>query len=210
MARDARPGLSGCPDVSVASSGAPSEYGGRRALRPGHQQAQPVPPARAAIDEHPNAERPRGGRRALRPRERRTRGLPGTLGLTFLTAVVPGTGYLYAKRQLAGWIVLIGWAAVVGSVALYFGHDLDWAAARSRAVDLAFDPTRLRIVAAVAAVLLLVWLFVVWTSYRLVRPRERPRWHTVVGNLAVVVLLPGLRRARRTGRAVRHRARPTS
>ena len=76
---------------------------------------------------------------------------------------------------------------MVGSVAVYFGHDLDWAAARTRAVDLAFDPTLLRIVAAVAAVLLLVWLFVVWTSYRLVRPRERPRWHTVVGNVAVVV-----------------------
>jgi polyisoprenyl-teichoic acid--peptidoglycan teichoic acid transferase len=101
--------------------------------------------------------------------------------------MIPGTGYLYAKRKLAGWIVLFGWAAVVGSVAFYFGHDLDWAAARGRAVDLAFDPTRLRIAAAVAAVLLLVWLFVVWTSYRLIRPRERPRWHTVVGNLAVVV-----------------------
>ena len=155
-----------------------SEYGGRRALRPGHQP--PVPP--------PVDERARGGRRALRPSERRTHGLPGTLGLTFLTAVVPGTGYLYAKRRLAGWIVLIGWALVFAGVGWYFGRDLDLAAARTRAVDLAFDPTVLRIVAVVAGVLLLVWLFVVWTSYRLVRPRERPRWHTVVGNVAVVVI----------------------
>ncbi len=123
----------------------------------------------------------------LRPFVRRTRGLPGTLALTFASAMIPGTGYLFAKRRLAGWIVLVGWAAVVGSVAFYFGRDLDLAAARGRVVDLAFDPTRLRVAAAVAAVLLLVWLFVVWTSYRLIRPRERPRWHTVVGNLAVIV-----------------------
>ena len=131
-----------------------SEYGGRRALRPGHQP--PVPP--------PVDERARGGRRALRPSERRTHGLPGTLGLTFLTAVVPGTGYLYAKRRLAGWIVLIGWALVFAGVGWYFGRDLDLAAARTRAVDLAFDPTVLRIVAVVAGVLLLVWLFVLFTS----------------------------------------------
>ncbi|WP_183099553.1 LCP family protein [Nocardioides pelophilus] len=101
--------------------------------------------------------------------------------------MIPGTGYLFAKRKLAGWIVLLGWLAVLGSVVLYFGHDLDWAAARTRLVNVAFEPTLLRTLAAVVAVLLLVWFFVVWTSYRLIRPRERPRWHTVVGNLAVVV-----------------------
>ncbi len=101
--------------------------------------------------------------------------------------MVPGTGYLFAKRRLAGWIVLLGWAVVAGSVVVYFGHDLDWAAARTRAVDLAFNPTVLRVLAVGIAVLLLVWLFVVWTSYRLIRPRERPSWHTVVGNLAVIV-----------------------
>jgi LCP family protein required for cell wall assembly len=101
--------------------------------------------------------------------------------------MIPGSGYLFAKRKLAGWIVLLGWVAVLGSVAFYFGHDLDLAAARTRLVDVAFQPTLLRVLAAVVAVLLLVWLFVVWTSYRLIRPRERPRWHTVVGNLAVIV-----------------------
>lgn len=149
--------------------------GGKRALRPGDQ---PQPPS---------GERPRGGRRALRPRERRTRGLPGTLGLTFVSAMIPGTGYLFAKRKLAGWVVLLGWLAVLGSVVLYFGHDLDWAAARTRLVNVAFEPTLLRTLAAAVAVLLLVWFFVVWTSYRLIRPRERPRWHTVAGNLAVIV-----------------------
>ena len=154
-------------------------HGGRRALRRSDQ-----PPGAPSADE-----RARGGRRARRPSERRTHGLPGTLGLTFLTAVVPGTGYLDTpsggspggSSSSAGLLVFAG-------VGWYFGRDLDLAAARTRAVDLAFDPTVLRIVAVVAGVLLLVWLFVVWTSYRLVRPKERPRWHTLVGNVAVVVI----------------------
>ncbi|WP_158283034.1 LCP family glycopolymer transferase [Nocardioides silvaticus] len=161
---------------------APARSGGKRALRRGDAPPTPAaPPVPAA----PTA--PRGGRRALRRRERRTRGLAGTLGLTFVSAMVPGTGYLFAKRRLLGWIVLGGWAAVIGFVLWYFGRDLDLAAARTRAVDLAFDPQLLRIVTAVVAVLLIVWLFVVWTSYRLIRPRERPRSHTVIGNLAVIV-----------------------
>lgn len=155
---------------------AASQYAGKRALRQGEANPRLT-----------DAERPRGGRRARRRAERRTRGLPGTLGLTFVSAMVPGTGYLFAKRKLAGGVVLVGWAVVLGFVAWYFGRDLDFAAARTRAVDLAFNPTRLRIVTAVIAVLLLVWFFVVWTSYRLIRPRERPRWHTAVGNLAVIV-----------------------
>jgi LCP family protein required for cell wall assembly len=101
--------------------------------------------------------------------------------------MVPGTGYLFAKRKLAGWIVIVAWALVLGGVVVYFGHDLDLAAARTRLVDLVFNPRALRVITAVVAVLLLAWLFVVWTSYRLIRPRERPRWHTVVGNLAVIV-----------------------
>ncbi|GAA3829135.1 LCP family protein [Nocardioides panacisoli] len=121
-----------------------------------------------------------GGRRALRT-ERRTHGLAGTLGMTLLGAMVPGSGYLYAGRKLIGGIVLAGWLAIVGFVAWHFGRN--W----HHALDLALNPTALKIAVGVLAALLLVWLFVVWTSYRLVRPRERPRWHTIVGNVAVVV-----------------------
>lgn len=142
-------------------------------------------PAIAAATAEPaataaRAPRPAGGRRALRPGERRTRGLAGTLGLSFLGAVVPGTGYLYAGRKLIGSVVLVGWAVIAGLVAWYFARD--W----KRAIDLAFDPTMLKVALAVMVGLLLVWLFVVWTSYRLIRPRERPRWHTWVGNVAVI------------------------
>lgn len=127
------------------------------------------------------ATRGAGGRRALRPGERRTHGLAGTLGMTFLGAVVPGSGYLYAGRKLIGGIVIAGWAIIAGFVAWYFGRD--W----RRGLDLVFDPQLLKIILGVVVALLLVWLFVVWTSYRLVRPRERPRWHTWVGNIAVIV-----------------------
>lgn len=96
--------------------------------------------------------------------------------------MIPGSGHLYSGRKAWGALVLLGWLAVAGSVAWYFGRD------RSRIVDLAFDPTALKIAATVMATLLLVWLGVVWTSYRSVRPQARPRWHTVVGNLAVVVI----------------------
>ncbi|GAB3868311.1 hypothetical protein GCM10028801_44050 [Nocardioides maradonensis] len=142
---------------------------GRRALRPG--DAAPARPA----------DLPRGGRRIARVR-RRTHGLPGTVGMTFLGAVIPGSGYLYAGRRLVGGVVLAGWLAIVVGLLVRFGTD--W----HRALDLVFDPTALRVAAAVVGLLLLIWVGVVWTSYRMVRPRRRTRLQTVVGNLAVVVI----------------------
>jgi LCP family protein required for cell wall assembly len=163
----ALPGVPTSPTTPTSASGA------ARAERPaaGGDSARPASPA---------AGRP--GRRALRPAERRTRGLGGTLGLTFVGAVVPGTGYLFAGRKAAGWIVLAGWAVIAGGVGWYFGSN--W----RRVIELALDPTALKITAAVIAVLLTVWVVVVWTSYRMIRPRERPRWHTAVGNVSVILV----------------------
>jgi LCP family protein required for cell wall assembly len=124
-----------------------------------------------------------GGSRVGQRRHRRTQGLPGTLGMTVLGAVVPGSGYLYAGRRLLGAFVLLGWLAAIGVATWYVGLR-----GTSQALEFAFDPTRLKIAAAVIGCALLAWAFVVFTSYRLVRPRRRPRWHTVLGNLAVVVL----------------------
>ncbi len=128
------------------------------------------------------ADAPRGGARIHRVR-RRARGLAGTLGLTFLGGFVPGSGYLYAGRRLIGAVVLLGWLGAVGAVAWYFGRDLQ------TGLDLAFNPAALKVATAVLLVALAVWAFVVVTSYRLVRPRERKRWHTASGYLAVVVVL---------------------
>ena len=153
---------------------------GARARRVGASARRPTRPTRAARTAR--TARTKGGRRARRPPQRRTRGLAGTLGLTFLGAVVPGTGYLFAGRKLVGWVVLAGWAIVAGLVLWYFGRD--W----HRVIDLALEPRAMQIGALVIGLLLVVWVMVVWTTYRLIRPRERPTWHTVVGNIAVVLV----------------------
>jgi LCP family protein required for cell wall assembly len=103
--------------------------------------------------------------------------------MTLLGAMVPGSGYLYAGRRLLGAVVLAVWLAAVTATIWYVGLR-----GTTKALELAFDPTRLKIAAAVIALALLTWAFVVFTSYRLVRPRQRPRWHTVLGNVTVAVL----------------------
>ena len=124
----------------------------------------------------------KGGARALRVRNRRARGLPGTLGMTLLGALFPGSGYLYAGRKGLGALVLLVWLALLGWAAWYFRDGIH------SVLDLAFDPTRLKMLAAALIAGLVVWAFVVFTSYRLVRPRNRPPWHSLAGNLMVLVL----------------------
>lgn len=102
--------------------------------------------------------------------------------MTLLTALMPGSGYLYAGRKALGTIVLTGWLVLLSGTVWYFGRDV------RTAIDFAFDPARLKIAAAGLVSGLVVWAFVVVTSYRLVRPRARPRWHTLVGNVAVLGL----------------------
>ncbi len=123
-----------------------------------------------------------GGSRVLR-RRRRTHGLTGTLGMTLLGAMVPGAGYLFAGRRALGALVLLGYLTViVGGLWYVVGRGTH------ATLEFVFDPTRLRIAAAVILVAFLGWAFVVLTSYRLVRPRQRPRWHTAFGNLVVLGL----------------------
>ena len=104
--------------------------------------------------------------------------------MTFLAAMVPGSGYLYAGRRALGAVVLLLWLGSVGVVVWYFGRDL-----KGSISDLAFNTTGLKVVAVILGAVLLVWAMVVFTSYRLVRPRQRSRWHTGVGYLAVVLVL---------------------
>ncbi|WP_170286113.1 LCP family protein [Nocardioides rubriscoriae] len=130
--------------------------------------------------------RGRGGARARRtdrPTARRAHNLASTLGLTTLGAVVPGSGYLVAGRRVLGSVVLLGWLGTIAGLLWYFGRGTD------AALDFVFNPTAVRVAAAALALALLVWAFVVITSHRLLRPRERPRSHTVVGNVLVATLL---------------------
>ena len=124
----------------------------------------------------------RPGRRALRPRLRRAKTLPGALAITLLSAVLPGIGYLWSRRRNLGWIVLPPSLTAIGLAA--------WLGLRSpRAVlDVAFDPTRLKVAAAVAGAAFLVWLLVVVTTYLMVRPFPRRLSHTIVGTAFVGLL----------------------
>ena len=104
--------------------------------------------------------------------------------MTILGAMVPGSGYLYAGRRGFGALVLALWAASIGALAWYFGRDI-----KDSLADLAFNTTALKVAVGLLVAALIVWVFVVVTSYRLVRPRIRPRWHTAVGYGAVVVVV---------------------
>lgn len=125
-----------------------------------------------------------GGGTRVRRERRRTKGLPGTMGWTVLGALVPGSGYLFSGRKVIGTVVLLAWLVVLGG-GLYY---LAGRGFRS-AIEALVDPTVLKILAAVIAAGILVWAIVVLTSYRSVRPRERPRWHTAVGYLTALVVI---------------------
>src|SRR5438128_1154203 len=106
---------------------------------------------------------PEARHRAPRPRRRfrRARTLAGALCVTLLGAVVPGAGYLWTRRRL-GWLVLVPFLVGLGLLGAY---ARDW----HRVVDLAFDPTRLRVVAVIIGVLFVVWAFTVVTTYVMAR-----------------------------------------
>jgi LCP family protein required for cell wall assembly len=122
-----------------------------------------------------------GRHRAPRVRQfRRARSLGGALGVTLLGAVLPGAGYIWSRRRL-GYAILLPFLAGVGLTAYYVG-DL------GRAADLAFDPTRLEMAAIVLGAVFLVWVFVVATTYLMVRPIGMPRLEKGLGALVVVLL----------------------
>ena len=118
-----------------------------------------------------------------RPDRRRARGLAGTLGVTLMGAVAPGSGYVFVGRRLLGAAVLLPTLLLMGAGAWYFGRDLD------TAIDVAFDPVRLKLVAATLTVGLLVWATVLVSTYLLVRPERRTRVQTFLGASFVAVLI---------------------
>jgi LCP family protein required for cell wall assembly len=121
------------------------------------------------------------GRRAHRSR-RRASGLAGTLGVTTMATVLPGTGLIYARRQALGLLLLLPFLAALGAVGWYVVGD------PQAAVDVAFDPTRLTVVTAVAVAVLVVWVASVVATYLLVRPHERRRGDGLVGSAFVLLL----------------------
>lgn len=111
---------------------------------------------------------------------RRARTLAGALGVTVLGAIVPGAGYLWTRRRL-GYAVL-GVALVGLAVLAYYAQD--W----HRFVDMAFDPTRLRIAGVVLGVVFVGWALTVVTTYAMARPLGMSRLEGGLGAIVVVLL----------------------
>jgi LCP family protein required for cell wall assembly len=112
---------------------------------------------------------------------RRARTLPMALGVTVLGAVVPGAGFLWARRILLGLLVLVPTLAAVAAVPFQV-RNLE------TALDLAVDPDRLEVVAWVLGGALLLWAGTVVTTYVLVRPRTLSRPAGFLGGTLVAVL----------------------
>jgi LCP family protein required for cell wall assembly len=124
---------------------------------------------------------PRGQPGRPRVRHRRADGLGGTLGLTLASAVLPGSGMVWAGRRVLGLLLLVPALALFGYLGWYAVRD------PQAALSVAFDPARLTVVAGVAVGVLLVWVLNVVLTYLMVRPFERPRTHRVVGAAFVLV-----------------------
>lgn len=121
-------------------------------------------------------------RRTRRAALHRAHGLGGTLGITTLSAVLPGVGFVFVGRRYLGMLILLPTLllGILGGWYAYTNVDV--------LLRAAVDPTRLMVAAAVMLTLLLGWVAVVVATYRMVRPLDRPRWQNHVGTAFVVVL----------------------
>lgn len=144
------------------------------------------PPHGSTAPEHPGpppAPR-RGRRRRLRPR-RRAAGLRGTVAVTLMGAVVPGSGLVWTGRRLLGLLVLVPFLLI----AAYAAGTASRVADLRTLIDLAMDPARLKTLAAAALLGLAVWAATVWLTYRQARPVRRSRAATVAGHAVVLLLV---------------------
>jgi polyisoprenyl-teichoic acid--peptidoglycan teichoic acid transferase len=138
-----------------------SQPGRRRASQPGRRVRQP-PRRRRARFHHAHT-------------------LAGTLGLTALGTLVPGSGMVVAGRRGLGLVLVV---ISFGALGL-----LGFAAQDRRAVlDAALDPDKLMVVALASFGVLLVLVLVVVLTYRMVRRPRAPDRDRVIELMFVVVL----------------------
>jgi polyisoprenyl-teichoic acid--peptidoglycan teichoic acid transferase len=123
-----------------------------------------------------------GGRRVRRPAHRRAPKLRGALLITGLSALVPGSGYLYNGRRILGGAVLAVSVVFVVAAVRFLPRDIH------SAVDFAADPTRLKTFTVTIIVGLVAWTAVVVTTFLMVRPVDVDRWKTISGGAVVGVL----------------------
>ena len=111
------------------------------------------------------------------------------MGLTVLSALIPGTGYLATGRRKLGFAVLAILLLILafGAYVALFGRD--WA------IGLAVEPTSLMIAATIMVMVGVAWVVVIVTSHRALRPRavsplQRILGSALVGVLALAVMSP--------------------
>ncbi len=121
---------------------------------------------------------PRGRRRRPRPPS-----LPRALGLTAVSALLPGTGHLAARRRGAGRLLLGSFLLLLASAAAL----LVWVP-RSRLVQLAVQPDTLRYAMVAGVVLGVTWVLLVLSSYAVTRPRGMGRLQRAFGGLVAAAL----------------------
>jgi hypothetical protein len=147
--------------VGSGCGGRMSQPGRRRASQPGRRVRQP-PRRRRARFHHAHT-------------------LAGTLGLTALGTLVPGSGMVVAGRRGLGLVLVV---ISFGALGL-----LGFAAQDRRAVlDAALDPDKLMVVALASFGVLLVLVLVVVLTYRMVRRPRAPDRDRVIELMFVVVL----------------------
>jgi LCP family protein required for cell wall assembly len=107
----------------------------------------------------------------------------GALGVTLMSAVVPGSGFWWAGRRMLGLAAMLAALGTLVAAALYLPHDLQGA------LDFAFDPGRLEVSSVLLTVLLVVWAVVVVLTFLMVRPTGKRRWVTGLGSVTVAALI---------------------
>jgi LCP family protein required for cell wall assembly len=129
---------------------------------------------------------PRRSRTDQRRERRRAHGLAGTLGLTLLGALLPGSVLVWSGRRVLGALVLLASIGVVATGIWYVGADLHAVA------ELLSDPRQLRVLAAGAVLVVFLWALVVAGTYAAIRARSGGTAGRVVGVLFVGVLVAAL------------------
>jgi len=117
--------------------------------------------------------------RRRRPRERLGRALLLTLASVF----VPGVGHLAARRRAQGWTLLLSFLVLLGAALL-----AATSVPRDRLIGLALQPRPLQIAMTLAITLAMTWLFVVFSTYAVNRPRHLGSGQKAIGGTVVVAL----------------------
>ena len=110
----------------------------------------------------------------------------GALGVTLMSAVLPGSGFWWAGRRMLGLVTMVAAVTALVAGALLLPHDLHGA------LDFAFDPSRLEVTSLVLGIVLVLWTAVVVLTFLMVRPFGVRRWVTGVGGVVVATLIVGV------------------